>query len=38
MRTKFAYWLLRAGYRLLPPRNTAGVVVRDAGTWQAIKL
>lgn len=35
---RFAKWLLRIGYRLLPPRNVAGVVANPKGKWQAVKL
>lgn len=38
MRERFAKWLIRTGYRILPARNIAGVVVNLRGKWQAIKL
>lgn len=38
MRQRFAKWLIKVGYRLLGPRDTAGVVVNPKGKWQPIKL
>lgn len=35
---RLAKWLIKIGYRLLPPRNSAGVVVNPRGKWQAVKL
>lgn len=38
MRQKLAKWLIKVGYWLYGPRNTAGIVVNPKGKWQPIKL
>jgi hypothetical protein len=38
VKQRFAKWLIKIGYRLIGPRNTAGVTVNPKGKWQAIKL
>lgn len=38
MKQRIARWLIKIGYRLIGPRDAAGVIVNPRGKWQAIKL